>query len=144
MRQHKNENHLYERDFYKWAFTQAELLKNGQLEKIDLENIIEEIECLGRSEKNALKSQMIRLLKHLLKIEFQPKKHTKSWDNSISQARLKIDRNIDENPSLKRELEKVMKEAFPYAVKEASIETSIDIKKFPKECPWTLKEVMGI
>lgn len=143
MQKHKNENHLYEKDFYKWAMTQADLIKHGKFEKVDLENVIEEIECLGRSERNVLKSQIERLLMHMLKIKYQPSKHIKSWDKSIYQSRIKIEKNIKDNPSLKRELEKLMNESFVYARKNASIETGLDLSIFPMLCPWSLKEVLG-
>ncbi len=143
MRQVKNESNNYNKDFYKWAMTQADLLKHGKFDKVDLENVIEEIECLGRSERSALKSQIERLLMHMLKIKYQPSKHTKSWDKSIYQARKKIEKNIKDNPCLKRELEKFMNESFVYARKDAAVETGLDLKTFPIECPWTLKEVIG-
>lgn len=68
----------YEADFYAWTKSQSRLLKKKDFSKIDLEHIIEEIDSLGRSERSALKNQMIWLLMHLLKILYQPEKHTKS------------------------------------------------------------------
>lgn len=84
----RQSNHLYEKDFYQWSLHQAKLLKRGEWTKLDLENLVEEIESLGKSERSALKNQMIRLLMHLLKIKYQPNKHTKSWDKSIGNARI--------------------------------------------------------
>ncbi len=141
MRQIKHQN-TYEADFYAWAKTQSTLLKQRDFSKIDLKHIIEEIDSLGRSERSALKNQMIRLLMHLLKIKYQAEKHTKSWDKSIGNARLAIERIVEENPSLKRELKKVLEESYPHARKKAHIETGLKIETFPKECPWTLKDVL--
>lgn len=74
-----NQNHLaYEKDFFKWTKTQANHLKKKEFSKLDIENLIEEIKSLGRSEKRAIKSYLANLLLDLLKIECQPGKHTKS------------------------------------------------------------------
>ena len=143
MRQVKSENQDYNNDFYKWGYTQADLLKSGQFEKIDLANIIEEIEDLSKSRRRSLKSQIVRLLMHMLKIEYQSSKHSKSWDKSIGNARVEIEDIILENPSLKRELKDVLKESYAQARKKASIETGIELKTFPEKCPWTLKQVLG-
>lgn len=142
MRQISNTNN-YEKDLYKWAKTQAILLRRGDFSKIDLEHVIEEIEGLAKSERKALKNQMIRLLLHLLKYEFQPQKRGKSWIQSIGNSRLSIEGILEDNPSLKRELLKIFQESYPYARKKAHIETGLDIKVFPIECPWSLKEVLG-
>ena len=139
----RQEKHNYDKDFYKWAYAQADLLKSKEFEKIDLQNLIEEVESLGKSEKHALESQIIRLLLHMLKIEYQPKKRTKSWDRSILNARIEIDRKVKQNPSLKKELKNLIQESFPYAIKSAALETGLDLKTFPKECPWSLKEILG-
>ncbi|GAX38707.1 hypothetical protein NIES3585_47580 [Nodularia sp. NIES-3585] len=50
---------LYDEDFYLWLETTAKQLKAGKLAEVDLVNLIEEIECMGRSEKRALKSNLI-------------------------------------------------------------------------------------
>lgn len=141
MRQTKN-NSNYENDFYKWAKIQATHLKKGEFSKLDLEHVVEEIEDLAKSERKSLKNQMVRLLMHLLKVNYQPEKHTKSWDKSIANARLEIEIIIEESPSLKRELPIIFEEAYLHARKKAHIETGLDLKIFPQECPWTLKQVM--
>ncbi|NET73475.1 MAG: DUF29 domain-containing protein, partial [Sphaerospermopsis sp. SIO1G2] len=52
---------LYEQDFYLWIETTAQQLKAGDFKEVDLENLIEEIESMGRSEKRELKSRLIIL-----------------------------------------------------------------------------------
>jgi hypothetical protein len=47
---------LYESDFYSWTKQQAGLMRSGELEALDLANLVEEIETLGRSEASALES----------------------------------------------------------------------------------------
>ncbi len=60
-------SHLDDQDFYLWIETTAKQLKEGRFSEVDLENIIEEIESIGRSEKHALESNLVVLLMHLLK-----------------------------------------------------------------------------
>jgi len=133
----------YETDFYKWTKNQSSFLEKGDFKKLDIANLKEEIESLGRSERRALLSHIINLLMHLLKKEYQSKRHTKSWDKTTRNARFDIKLNLSDNPSLKRELPEIFKKAYKYALKEAVIETGLPISAFPKECPWTLKEVLG-
>ena len=61
-------NSLYDRDFYAWANEQAALLRAGKLTEADIENIAEEIESMGRSEKRELVSRLAILLQHLLEM----------------------------------------------------------------------------
>lgn len=133
----------YEKDFYKWTQQQAELLKDEKWKKLDIENLIEEIESLGRSEKRTLKSYLEILLMHMLKAEYQPEKHTRSWDLSIKNSKFKANKILKENPSLKPTLNEILKDAYFSARLDAALETGLDEKKFPKECPWKNKEILG-
>src|ERR1700722_3477118 len=132
----------YQKDFYKWTKKQASFLKSGELDKLDIANLAEEIESLGRSERRTLRSFLVVLLMHMLKVKYQPGKHTKSWNLSIENARLELKEVLKENPSLKPELETIIKEAYARARLEASIETGLDKKSFPKACPWQAKEIL--
>lgn len=78
-----NTDNLYERDYYLWLLHTAKLIKEGKFSEVDAANLIEEIEDMGRSEKRALKSNLIVLLLHLLKYKYQPQKITNSWKSSI-------------------------------------------------------------
>ena len=51
----------YNTDFYGWIQQQTNLLRSRQFDSLDLENIAEELESLGRSERRALLSQITRL-----------------------------------------------------------------------------------
>ena len=68
----------YEKDFFAWTEKQVQLLKNKDFEKLDIENLVEEIETLGRSEKRVIKSHLINLLMHMLKINYQTTHQSKS------------------------------------------------------------------
>ena len=65
---------LYEQDFFLWTKEQAvalRLAKNSNL-PLDWENLAEEIESLGKSDRRELRSQIRRILRHLLKLEASP------------------------------------------------------------------------
>ena len=70
----------YERDFHLWCFEQAELLRLRRFSQVDLPNVIEELECMGRSERNAFESSFRLLISHLLKWQFQPQLRSSSWE----------------------------------------------------------------
>lgn len=133
----------YEIDFYQWTYSQVDLLKNGQLEKLDIVNLIDEVETLGRNDKKSLKSQFIRLLKHLLKKEFQPEKQidSNSWEFSIRDAKKQILSLIKDSPSLKNELIKMFDDVYEDSRYAASGETRLELEIFPETCPWTLEEL---
>lgn len=133
----------YEQDFYKWTQNQASFLKNKEFSKLDIDHLIEEIESLGRSEKRAIESYLANLILHLLKIKFQPSKHTKTWDLSVRNSRHKIGVLLEENPSLKRYLPNILNEAYFTARLSAIVETGLDEDLFPEKCEWTLKEILA-
>ena len=131
----------YEKDFYKWTRAQASALKKHDIESLDFENLIEEIESLGKSDKRSLRSQFVVLLMHLLKTKYQPKKKTASWDESIRNAKLEIELILEDSPSLKRFLHGVIENAYNLAVRKASVETGLAENTFPDKCPWTKDEL---
>ncbi len=132
---------IYETDFYTWTQQQAAFLKSGQFSEIDLENLIEEVESMGRSEKRALESRLIILLQHLLKWQYQPARRGRSWELTIKGQRMKFIKVLNENPGLKPSLDQCLIDAYQFAIVEASKETGLDEKTFPSVCPWELKEI---
>jgi hypothetical protein len=133
---------LYETDFYEWSHVQADHIKNKRFSEIDIENIAEEIDSLGISNKTTLRSQLNRLLMHLLKEKYQPEKNfSNSWRSYIVDAKREILYITDHSPSLKNFLLTIFSKSYKDARKYASDETSLDIKKFPEECPWDFYEL---
>nr|WP_166143901.1 DUF29 domain-containing protein [Methylosinus sp. RM1] len=127
---------LYETDFYAWAKEQAALLRAGRLSAADLENIAEEIDSMGRSEKRELVSRLSVLLARLLKWRFQPALRGNSWRLSIREQRLRIRRHLEDNPSLKALLDVAMAEGYELAAIVAQRETGLGDDAFPPTCPW--------
>ncbi|OKH35702.1 hypothetical protein NIES2119_19590 [[Phormidium ambiguum] IAM M-71] len=133
---------LYEQDFYLWLQTNINLLKQGKFTEIDLENLLEELESMGRSDKNALKSNLRVLLMHLLKYKYQPEKQTNSRLYTIIEHRIRLEDAFKTSPSLYRFFEGIFSESYQNARKLAAGETGLSIEIFPPESPFTVEEVL--
>jgi hypothetical protein len=131
----------YENDFYGWTEQQAKFLRNQQLNQIDWNHLAEEIEAMGRSEKRQLESRLEILIMHLLKWQFQPNLRSRSWQLTIKEQRLRLEKLLTENPSLKSSLEDLIINSYPLAVINAEKETGLPI--FPQNCPYDLTEIFS-
>ncbi|MBG1270026.1 DUF29 domain-containing protein [Nostoc sp. WHI] len=137
-----NEKNLYEQDFYLWTQTLAQQLKENNFNEIDIPNLVEEIESMGRSEKRELKNRLIVLLMHLLKWQYQPEKRSESWRSTISEQRICIETLLEDSPSLQPLLVEVFEDCYQKARLKASEETGIKLNFFPQESPFTLEETL--
>lgn len=135
-------NPKYEEDFYGWAMTNAALLKKGKFSEADMENIIEEIESMGRSEKSQLTNRLSVLIAHLLKWEFQPDFRGRSWHGTIREQRKQAQILLKENPSLKGKLSEILTNAYDLAISHIEKETPISLKILPTNCPYTLEQCL--
>jgi Domain of unknown function DUF29 len=90
----------YDEDGYSWALEQAALLRAGRLDAIDAENVAEEIESLGKSFANELRSRYGTLVMHLLKWQCQPAQRSNSWIGTIRRERIVIAKHLRDNPGL--------------------------------------------
>ena len=132
----------YEQDFYGWTVEQVALLQNKQFDQIDLEHIIEEIESMGKAERNQLRNRLTVLLMHLLKWQYEPSHRCTSWVQTIREQRRAIPRLIKDNPSLKSSLADLLLDAYSNAVEDAADETNLPISLFPTDCPWSYTQFM--
>ena len=137
-----NRKNLYEADYLKWIETTVEKLRVRDYSSVDWENLIEEIEDMGRSERKSLKSNLIIVLTHLLKWQYQPEFRSGSWKGSIVEHRRRIRDALKDSPSLKPYLQEVFAECYLDAVELASAETELPVETFPGECPYTAAEVL--
>jgi Domain of unknown function DUF29 len=133
---------LYETDFADWAEQTAQLIRAGQFERVDWENVAEEIESLGRSDKRELKNRLEVLLQHLLKWEYQPERRGASWQNTLNEQRDRISDLLVDSPSLKPYLEEIVAESYRRACKAESLETGISIQIFPAHCPYAMSQIL--
>jgi len=115
---------LYDEDFVAWSRQQVDALRaearRGSNQLLDWENLAEEIEGLGISQKSALGSQIKRILHHLLKLEHAAARNPRrAWENSIIDARDEIEDLLDRSPSLKREIDAEIARQAPRAARLA-------------------------
>ncbi len=139
---------LYDTDFYRWTQQQAALLQAEEFEELDLPNLIEEIEAMGRRDRRELTNRLLVLLMHLLKWGYQPNIHghaqPKSWRNTIRTQRNRIEIVLMDSPSLRRELPTYIAYVYPRACKGASEETGLPVAIFPATCLYTLEQILDL
>jgi hypothetical protein len=132
---------LYDQDFYAWTQQQVDLLKAGQWEQVDTENLIEEIESLGKQQRQELRNRLGVLLGHLLKWRYQPEGRSKSWRATIREQRREIQRHLKENPSLKPYLAEAIEIGYENGLDLLDRETQLDPDQLPQVCPFSLAEI---
>ena len=137
-----NPNNLYEKDYQLWLENIVYKLKNKAFDQIDLDNLIEEIKSLGRSEKNALRSNLRVLLVHLLKWKYQQSKRSNSWQYTITEHSIRLNEAFKTSPSLKNYFREVFGECYADARKLAAKETGLSMETFPLECPFSAQNLL--
>lgn len=144
---------LYETDFHLWLDETIHQLEDRRFETLDIDHLIEELKELGKSDKNALESNLMILLAHLLKLRVQndaPETMTGSWYNSVIEHRKRIEKQIKKMPSLKPYLATVLNEAYAdgrdIAIREGKLAkygVSIpDESAYPYVCPFTVEQIL--
>lgn len=132
----------HDEDVYGWAIHTAKLLKNKEMEEVDLDNIIEEMEALGRSEKYELMNRLSLIISNLLKWQYQPEGRTRSWDGTIREQRMMVKIHLKDNSSLKKDMSEILEDAYDIAKLKAENETLINKKIFPDDCPYTFDQII--
>ncbi len=134
----------YDSDFARWSEEQAALLRSGRFDAVDLENVAEEIESLGRSDKREIENRLKVLLVHLLKSQFQPEKMKPGWKSTIIEQRRRIRMLVKESPSLRSYPQLVLVAEYDFARREAADETGLPLKILPKTCPYSTEEILTL
>jgi len=132
----------YDADFHAWTRDQAARLRELRPNSLDWENIAEEIETLGRSQRREIRSRLVVLLAHLLKWSYQPEGQGNSWRASITLARQEIGKEISESPSLRRYPGEELAAQYAVARLKASGQTGLALDIFPEICPFTIEQVL--
>ncbi|GJE60496.1 DUF29 domain-containing protein [Methylobacterium trifolii] len=135
-------DNLYGTDFYGWARSQARALSARDRAALDVGNLIDEVESLGRSQRHAIRSHLEVLIAHLLKFRVQPERASPSWRRTLRNQRREIAQRIARNPSLRAYPAEVLAETYRDAVRLACDETQLDAARFPQDCPFTLAQIL--
>ncbi|MDJ0597876.1 MAG: DUF29 domain-containing protein [Crocosphaera sp.] len=132
----------YEKDYYNWLLETAYLLEEGRFSELDIPNLIDEIESMGKSQKRAIESYLKVLLLHLLKWQYQPSHRCGSWKASIRNSRWGIHKRIKESPSLRNYPAEIMEECYQIARENAADETGLSLEIFPETSQLTIQKVL--
>ncbi|MDY7005307.1 MAG: DUF29 domain-containing protein [Cyanobacteriota bacterium] len=136
-----NLKQLYETEYDRWLEATIKLLKNRQLTQLDYENLIEELEALGRNEKNAVESFLEQIMRHLLLYQYWQTEFSKNanhWEAEIVNFRTQLKRRLTTN--LRNHLDTELLSIYQDAVKFVKAKTKLD--SFPIECPYNLEQLL--
>jgi len=137
----------YDDDYYAWTQYQADVLRTMRRSdnRLDRERVAEEIEDLGKSERDAVRSQIVRILEHLLKLEYSPATDPRfDWMASIVEARRVLADKL--TATLQRDAEAMLSELY----RDARELADIGMRKFgenaaaarlPLTCPYTIEQI---
>ncbi|HIK09888.1 MAG TPA: DUF29 domain-containing protein [Oscillatoriaceae cyanobacterium M33_DOE_052] len=134
---------LYQTDFSAWTEQQAALLREQRWHELDLLNLIEEIAALGKQQRQELRNRLSLLIGHLLKWEYQPERRSRSWLATIRVQRRDTLALLEDNPSLKPYLEEILAQVYQNGRDFAMGETDLPASTFPRDCPYSLTEILG-
>lgn len=143
--QHPGESSLYERDFYQWVQQTAAALKAKAFNQIDWDNVLEEIESMGRSERRELKNRLIILLEHLLKLHYWTSERAcneRGWRNTIIEQRRQIQLVLEDSPSLRALLNALYIDAYRQAREDLILKAQLPEAALPREQPYTLADAL--
>ncbi len=133
---------IYQQDFLLWLQQQVELLQQGRLAELDMNNLVEELESMGINQHHQLLNRLRVLLMHLLKWQFQPSHRAGSWKGTIVEQRERLWQLLKTSPSLKAQIAEKVTESYHGAIKRAAAETDLPNSTFPKVCPYTLEQIL--
>ncbi len=135
---------LYDTDFYAWTLEQSQLLQQGKWQALDIENLVEEIESLGKQQRQELRNRLGVLIGHLLKWDYQSEHRSKSWKATIREQRKEVLRLLQDNPSLKPYLQEAIADAYEAGLAIVVRETPLDYKALPPECPYSVEQILDL
>ncbi|MGA1855509.1 DUF29 domain-containing protein [Azospirillum sp. 11R-A] len=138
----------YDTDFLAWTEEQARLLREASRERIntpiDWENVAEEIESMGRSELRAVESALVRVIEHLLKLEYSPAADPRGdWKVSVLEHRDRVARDLSASPSLRGRIDTA--DIYKSGRKIAALGLERDglrLSDLPPDCPYSLDQIL--
>ncbi len=135
---------LYDQDFFLWTQAIAQSLRSGDFAQLDIENLVEEVESLGRRDRRELESRLTVLLMHLLKWQFQAEMRSGSSRGTLVEQRLRIGKLLKESPSLRSVFEAMVEDCYGDARLLAAAETGMAIEGFPVGCLYGVEEILDM
>ena len=138
-----NDQTLYDKDFYLWIQETANLLKTRQLDQLDYENLIDEVESLGRLERSNLRDSLNTLFRNLLKWKYLPSQEDETNESSANalKASFELQEILEVSPSLNAYFDEILEETYQTARKFMMIEMSSNV--FPVSLPFKKEEILN-
>ena len=135
---------LYNVDFYRWTQAQADALRAEKWELLDIANLAEEIESLGKRDRRELSSRLGILVRHLLKWRYQTERRrtSRSWQSTIMEQRRRIAGVLELSPSLRTQLPALLAAEYPHILRRTLNETGLPPESLPSQCPWMVERVL--
>jgi hypothetical protein len=145
---------LYDEDFGLWIEQTIQQLQHHKFEALDIEHLVEELADLGKSERNALKSNLTILLAHLLKLRVQhdvPDIMKSSWYGSVLEHRQRVINNLADTPSLQSFLVESVHKAYldgrKLALKEGQF-AKLGVRvpeesEYPMNCLFSVEQILN-
>jgi len=138
----------YEDDFFAWTRHQATVLRSMAVadNRFDRENVAEEIEDLGRSERDAVRSQIRRIIEHFLKLAYSPAQPPRfDWMASIAEARSALGDKI--SPTLRQDAETMLARLYRDGRRQAGLalrgySENQAADALPQQCPYSLEDIL--
>lgn len=136
-----NLKQLYETDDHRWLAEMIELLKANRLDELDLENLIEELESLGKRDKSTVESLLEQIIRHLLYLQYwttEVQNNAPHWEAEIDSFRTQLRRHLTTNlfQHLEVELDTIYQDAWRYVTKKTQL------KNLPNHCPYSLSQLL--
>jgi uncharacterized protein DUF29 len=135
----------YDDDFYAWTQAQAAYLRAGAWSSVDVEQVAEEIEALGKRDWRAFNSHLKTLILHGLKWTYQPQERARRgrrWQVSMDNARDALEQLLNDNQGFYGHVNEAIMWAYPRARRTAAKETGLPRETFPAVCPWRFDALM--
>lgn len=141
---------LYDTDYAQWAQRNAELLRAGRFEELDIAHLLEELSDMSKSERHELESRLLVLIAHLLKWEYQYQTLAdrwrefdgRSWRATIIEQRKRLALRLRKSPGLKSVLNEAINAVYPDALELASDESGLPLETFPAQCPYSAEKLL--
>ncbi len=133
---------LYDEDFFAWTQQTAALLRSRRFAEVDLEHTAEEIEDMGKRDLKELNGRTQVLLIHLLKWMLPPNERSRSRQSTIITQRTEIEAVLRQSPSLRPKIASELAWNYATAVKRAVAETGLRPEQFPRECPFSVEQIL--
>jgi hypothetical protein len=134
---HQATQTLYNTDYYNWLETTIEQLRFGQFSALDLDNLIEELASMGKTDLRTANSLIKQIIIHRLKLEklpdTEPRKH---WQKEINNFQDQLEDLLSLSLKAKIDLEKI----YSRAKRDILIDYNLDL---PQDCPYSLDELLN-